>query len=67
MSKNTDVVCLADGAENCKSIAYSIKDDCHTFAYILDWFHIAKKIQNIVLTEEYKDSLNNVKWICSRI
>jgi hypothetical protein len=47
MGKSTEVICLADGADNCKSIAYSINEDCKSMTYILDWFHIAMKFQNL--------------------
>jgi hypothetical protein len=47
MGESTEIVCLADGADNCKSIAYSIAGDCKSVTYILDWFHIAMKFQNI--------------------
>jgi hypothetical protein len=62
MSKETEVICLADGAENCKSIAYSVKNECASLIYILDWFHVAKKFQNISIPEEHRESLNKAKW-----
>jgi hypothetical protein len=62
MGKSTEVICLADGADNCKSIAYSIAGDCKRIAYILDWFHIAMKFQNISIPEIGKELLQSVKW-----
>ena len=46
MNKKTEVICLADGAENCRSIAYSISNYCKNVTYILDWFHIGMKFKN---------------------
>ena len=62
MGKNTEVICLADGADNCKSIAYSIAGDCKSITYILDWFHIAMKFQNISISEIGKELLQSTKW-----
>jgi hypothetical protein len=62
MGKGTEVVCLADGADNCKSIAYSIARDCKSMTYILDWFHIAMKFQNISIPEIGKELLQSIKW-----
>jgi hypothetical protein len=28
MEKSTEVICLADGADDCQSIAYPIAEDC---------------------------------------
>ena len=41
MAIKSTVTCLADGAENCREIANSIKPYCKEVVYILDWFHIA--------------------------
>jgi len=62
MGKGTEVTCLADGADNCKSIAYSIAGDCKNMTYILDWFHIAMKFQNISIPEIGKELLQSAKW-----
>ena len=62
MGKGTEVTCLADGADNCKSIAYSIAGDCKSMTYILDWFHIAMKFQNISIPEIGKELLQSTKW-----
>jgi hypothetical protein len=62
MGKSTEVICLADGADNCQSIAYSIAEDCKKVTYILDWFHISMKFQNISIPEEQKELLQSVKW-----
>jgi phage pi2 protein 07 len=62
MGGNTEIICLADGAKNCKSIAYSITKDCKSMTYILDWFHIAMKFQNISIPEIGKKLLESAKW-----
>ena len=62
MGKCTEVICLADGADNCQSIAHSIAEDCKKVTYILDWFHISMKFQNISIPEEQKELLQSVKW-----
>jgi hypothetical protein len=64
MNKNTEVTCLADGAENCRSIAYSIESCCKNVTYILDWFHIGMKFKNhgSSVPEEYKELYDNIKW-----
>ena len=62
MGRSTEVVCLADGADNCKSIAYSIAGDCKSVTYILDWFHIAMKFQNISMPEVGHEVLQRTKW-----
>jgi len=62
MTKETTVTCLADGADNCWSIAKSIKDDCQEVVCILDWFHISMKFQNISIPEEYSELYEKIKW-----
>ena len=62
MGKGTEITCLADGEDNCKSIAYSIAGDCKSMTYILDWFHIAMKFQNISIPEIGKELLQSTKW-----
>ena len=62
LTKETNITCLADGAENCKSIADSITDYCNKITYILDWFHISMKFQNIAMPEEFSELFNQVKW-----
>ena len=62
MGSETSVVCLADGADNCKSIAYSIAQDCKNMTYILDWFHISMKFQNIAIPDDNIELFNKIKW-----
>lgn len=60
MSIKSTVICLADGAENCRNIAYSIREFCKEIVYILDWFHISMKFQNIAMPEKHNDLFNRV-------
>ena len=64
MGEETHLICLADGADNCWSIAESIASDCRKITYILDWFHIGMKFKNnsSVIPEELKESYDKVKW-----
>ncbi len=51
-----------DGTENCWSIAHSIESDCKKIIFILDWLHIAMKVKNIAIAEEYVESYSKIKW-----
>ncbi len=62
MSNSTTVTCIADGADNCWDIAQSIKSECKEVVYILDWFHIAMRFQNIAIPEGHEFLFNKVKW-----
>lgn len=62
MISTTKVICLADGAENCWSIAHSIENDCQQITFILDWFHISMKFKNIAIPEEHSALYAKVKW-----
>lgn len=62
MDLSTNVICLADGASNCWSIAHSIEDKCQNLTFILDWFHISMKFKNIAIPEEQKELYDKVKW-----
>ena len=62
MVKSTSVTCLADGAENCWSIAHSIVGECKDITFILDWFHIAMKFKNIAVPAEHANLYAKVKW-----
>ncbi len=64
MNKNTEVTCLADGAENCRSIASSIDRYCKNVTYILDWFHIGMKFKNqkSKVPQEYHVLYDSIKW-----
>lgn len=64
MTKATVVTALADGANNCWSVIASLTPHCQQLICILDWFHIAKKLQNVrsVESEGYTKVLERVKW-----
>lgn len=60
----TDVTAICDGARNCWNIIEHLKPHCRSITYILDWFHIAMKFQNIgqCETEAMKQKLEHAKW-----
>ena len=62
LDKETHITALCDGAANCWSVAESLRPLCHNMTCILDWFHLAMKIENISLPKPLKDRLNRVKW-----
>jgi hypothetical protein len=62
MTKQTHVTGLADGADNCWSIANSITDECFQLTCILDWFHVTMKFRNIAIPEEHKELYEKAKW-----
>jgi len=53
---------LCDGAANCWKVVDALKPLCKEVHCILDWFHIAMKIQNISIPKTHKDKLEKVKW-----
>jgi hypothetical protein len=62
--QDTEVIALADGANNCWSVILSLEPHCKQLTCILDWFHIGKKFQNVrsAVDEAYTDTLERVKW-----
>ena len=62
MSLKTHITALCDGAQNCWNIAESLKPLCKGMTSILDWFHIAMKMQNISLPTELKSKFLRIKW-----
>ncbi len=62
LDKNTHVTALCDGAKNCWSVVDAIKPLCGSTTYILDWFHIAMKMQNISFADKLKNKFMRVKW-----
>lgn len=60
----TQITCLTDGANNCWSIANSLKPFCKELVNVLDWFHIAKRftIINNSIDIGFKEQLEKVKW-----
>ncbi len=64
LTEETYVTALADGASNCWSVILALGPHCHSLELILDWFHIAKKFQNVknALGESFSESLEKAKW-----
>lgn len=62
MNQQTIVTCLADGADNCWTIARSIQEDCQKVVCILDWFHIGMKFKNIAIPVEHAELYDKIKW-----
>lgn len=62
LTEKTKVTALCDGAKNCWNIIDILKPHCKKVDEILDWFHIAMKIENISLPEADKEKLKKIKW-----
>jgi hypothetical protein len=62
LTQETKITALCDGAANCWSVVESLKPLSASVLCILDWFHLAMKIQNIALPEKFKDKLTRIKW-----
>jgi hypothetical protein len=62
IGENTHVTALSDGADNCWNVIDAIKPFCGSMTSILDWFHIAMKIENISLPKKLKERLIRIKW-----
>jgi len=62
LNEKTHVTALCDGADNCWKIAESLEKFCGKITYILDWFHISMKMENIALPEVLKSKLMRIKW-----
>ena len=64
MGKNTQLTCLADGADNCWSVVELAKKHSNSVLEILDWFHIAKKFKNTESSVEGDKivELDSAKW-----
>jgi len=64
LTEETHVTAVCDGASNCWSVVQALKSHCQSLELILDWFHIAKKFQNVkqALGEELTESLEEAKW-----
>jgi len=60
----TQLTCLTDGANNCWSIANSLKRYCKELINVLDWFHITKRftVINNRVDSGIKEKLEKVKW-----
>jgi hypothetical protein len=62
LSSKTKITALCDGAANCWSVVEALRPLSASVLCILDWFHVAMKIQNITLPEKFKDKLTRIKW-----
>ena len=62
MKQDTHVTALCDGAKNCWNVIDAIRPLCGGVTCILDWFHIAMKMQNISLPVPLKNKFLRVKW-----
>ena len=62
LTQKTNVTALCDGAKNCWNVVEAIRPLCGQMTCILDWFHLAMKIQNISLPPALKDKLIRIKW-----
>jgi len=64
MTKNTEIVAVCDGADNCWSVIDVLKNCCKSIICILDWFHIAMRFKNIgSLGTKISDKLlESCKW-----
>jgi hypothetical protein len=60
----TRITCLTDGANNCWSIANSLKFCCKTLVNVLDWFHITKRftIINNNVDVVFKEQLEKMTY-----
>jgi hypothetical protein len=66
LTKETQVIGLADGAKNCWGILRSVEKHSASLLCILDWFHIAKKFEPVkrCMGERSKllDEIKNLVW-----
>ena len=62
LTPETKVTALCDGASNCWNIIDSLEPLAASVDRILDWFHLAMKIQNISLPTLIKPKLTRIKW-----
>ena len=61
LSPQTAITALCDGADNCWQVVNSLKPLSASILCILDWFHLAMKIENISLPEKFKPKLTKIK------
>lgn len=62
LTDKTHITALCDGAANCWKVAEALRPLSGSMTCILDWFHLAMKIQNISLPETHKEELTSIKW-----
>jgi phosphohistidine phosphatase SixA len=49
MTKQTHITVLADGGKNCWQAVSVLAHQCNEIDYILDWFHIGKLFQPLLV------------------
>jgi transposase-like protein len=62
LNDQTHITALCDGAQNCWNVAKALEPMCKSITYILDWFHVAMKYENISLPKDLKEELMGSKW-----
>ena len=64
LTKDTNVIALADGAKNCWSILKSLKKHSNKITYILDWYHISNRFDKLIKQSisKYSEEFESVKW-----
>lgn len=62
LGKSTNVTALCDGAANCWNVVDALSPLCNSMVCILDWFHVAMRIENIALPKVLKEKLLGSKW-----
>jgi hypothetical protein len=64
LTKDTNIIALADGAKNCWNILKSLKKHCNEITYILDWYHISNKFDKLIkqCSNKYSEAFESVKW-----
>lgn len=64
MTEETELTALCDGAHNCWNVVKYLENYCKSVTYILDWFHIAMRFQNIgsLKDEKLNKLLDSAKW-----
>ena len=62
LTDKTHITALCDGAKNCWNVIDALRPLCKDITCILDWFHLAMKIENISLPEKLKSKLLRIKW-----
>jgi hypothetical protein len=62
LTPNTHITALCDGANNCWNVVEALRPLSSGMTCILDWFHIAMKMQNIALPDKDKGKFLRIKW-----
>lgn len=62
MTPKTHITALCDGAQNCWNVAEGLKPLCKDMTFILDWFHLSMKMENISLPDNLKSKFLRIKW-----